>query len=53
MKNIGLSCLFIGFALEMGALALNQGPLLRAGLALFLAGIPLMIIGRLLDHRRR
>lgn len=53
IKNIGLSCLFIGFALEMGALATNNQVLLKTGVIVFLTGIPVLITGRLVNRRQR
>lgn len=53
LKNIGLSCLFTGFALEMGAMALNRQFLLESGLAVFLLGIPLLLLGIFISRRSR
>ncbi|NIQ94230.1 MAG: hypothetical protein GWO11_00340 [Desulfuromonadales bacterium] len=51
LKNIGLTCLFVGFALEMGAIAMNKWLLLKAGLFIFLMGVPLLILGAVLGRR--
>lgn len=45
LKNIGLTCLFSGFALELGGAITNERLLFRAGLYLFLLGIPLLLLG--------
>lgn len=53
LKNIGLTCLFVGFALEMGAMAMNKWFLLKTGLFIFLMGVPLLIFGIFLGRRSR
>lgn len=52
IKNIALSCLFIGFALELGGGITSDWRLFKVGVFLFLMAIPLFLIGLLLGRRR-
>jgi hypothetical protein len=53
LKNLGLVCLFSGFALELGGAITDNRMLFQTGIWFFLLGIPLLFLGIFLARRKR
>lgn len=52
LKNIALTSLLSGFALELGGAVAGNWTVFKAGIFLFLMGIPLFFLGWMLGRRK-